>query len=95
MAKKGQKFNEYTTQEKQKIVNSIVKGKKSYREISEEKNIPMGTLAGWVRQYRLNGNMKSKKRGRPKKEKSDKERIKELELENEILKKFQTFLNRQ
>lgn len=56
MAKKGQKFNKYKTEEKQKIVNLIIKKEKTYKKISEEKDIPMGTLAEWVRQYRLNGN---------------------------------------
>ena len=95
MAKKNQKFNKYTEGERLKFTELILKGKKSYKAVSEEYDVPIGTLAVWVKKYREKGNLKTEKQGRPTKAKSDKERIKELELENEILKKFQAFLEQQ
>ena len=95
MAKKGQKFNKYTDKERQKYTKLIVENKKSDDEVSEEYGIPKGTLAVWVKKLRETGTTKAQKQGRPKKQKTDKERIKELELENEILKKFHAFLEQQ
>lgn len=86
MAKKNQKFNKYTDKKREKLTKLIVENKKSYDEVAQEYNVPKGTLAGWVKKYRETGSLKAKKRGRPKKKKTDKDRIKELEMENEILK---------
>lgn len=95
MANLGQKFNKYTEEERLKYTKLILEGKKSYKEISEESGVPQGTLAVWVKKYREKGSLKTEKQGRPTKAKTDKERIKELELENEILKKFHAFLEQQ
>lgn len=94
MAKQGQKFQKYTTKEREKYVKMILEGKGSYDKISKQTGVPRGTLAVWVSKYKETGSLKIKKQGRPRKVMTDKERIKQLELENEILKKFQAFLER-
>ena len=79
MAKKGQKFKKYTDNERQKYIKLIVENKKSYDEVAEKDGVPKGTLAVWVKKYRETGKTKAKKQGRPKKQKTNKERIKELD----------------
>lgn len=92
MAKKNQKFQSYTEEDREKCIKLIDSGKMSYREVSEKYNIPKGTIAGWVKRYREEGTLKTKKRGRPKKQQDKDAQIERLTLENEILKKFQAFL---
>ena len=95
MAKKGQKFNNYTKEQKEEIL------KKYYEEfvpttvLGREYGISEKTIQNWVYQQRqgkdvLTDTRKSRK-GRPKKNPDEidyKERY-------EILKKFQAFLKAQ
>ena len=83
MAKKGQKFNNYTKEFKEKVIKEkLIKGG-SYRYLSKKYNIPEGTIITWVDRYKKDGNqLIERKHGRPKNEEIDyKERY-------EILKKF-------
>ena len=91
MAKKGQKFNSYTDEFKQKILDEKFKGSKSNDQIAHENGLSINTVGTWIRkvkkpeEYPGLGN----KRGRPKESETDwKERY-------HILKKYQVFLKAQ
>lgn len=87
MAKKGQTFNKYTNEFRQKIVYEKIHEGKSYTYLSRKYDIPEGTINTWVYKYNKNDNeLIIKKRGRQKQEEIDyKERY-------EILKKFLDYL---
>lgn len=88
MASKGQKFNKYSDELKQKVLDEYFSGEAGYKSLSEKYGIPVKTIENWVdivrypeRHIRLGG-----KRGRPKESEVDwKERY-------EILKKYRAFL---
>jgi len=86
MASKGQKFKKYSKEQKQKIILEKVEKGVSYSELASRYQVPQGTVITWVHQYRKNGGLVEKQRGRQKNDAIDyKERY-------EILKKFQDFL---
>lgn len=87
MASKGQKFNKYTKELKEKVILEKITKEMSYSYLSRKYNIPEGTIITWVYQYRQNrGEVIEKPRGRQKNETTDyKERY-------EILKKFQAYV---
>ena len=91
MASKGQKFNKYSDELKQKILDEYFSGKAGFKSLSEKYGIPLNTIRNWVdivryphRHMRTGG-----KRGRAKDSEIDwKQRY-------EILKKYQAFLKAQ
>ena len=90
MAKKGTKFKKYTEEFKYQILKEYQKGIGSIR-LGQKYNIPYQTIDTWVSKYKKDGSFKRKKgSGRPKG--SPKSELERLRLENEILKKFQAFL---
>lgn len=92
MAKKGQKFKSID----EELILKIVIGKKSgktYSELSKMYNVPMGSIMTWVKRYNDRGYVIREKKGIKKN--SQNMTIKELRIENEILKKFQAFLKQQ
>lgn len=93
MAKKGQIFNKYTEEQRENITLEYINGKGSYGFIARKYNISWKTLETWVRKFRNKGTLNIELRGRPKS--SHLTEIEKLRLENEILKKFQTFLKEQ
>ncbi len=91
MASKGQKFDKYTDEIKQIVINDIRSGK-SINYISKLYNIPHGTVSNWHQKI-IHPELNSKgKRGRPKEKNLTKEDWKER---YEILKKYQAFLKAQ
>lgn len=93
MAKKGQKFNDYIDEIKEMILEEY-KIKHNIKELSEQYNIPSGTIKTWTSKLNhpdlyLNQGQKC---GRPKKSELTKEDYKER---YEILKKYQAFLKAQ
>ena len=89
MAKKGQKFNNYSTELKLEIVNKYLNGDGSSRSLSKEYNISYKTIENMIYTYKKQGHLNNQKRGRKKEEDIDyKERY-------EILKKYQAFLKAQ
>ena len=91
MAKKGQKFNHYSAEFKEKIKQDYLAGKESKSTIAKKYNISIHTADTWIlkwnnpAKYGPNG----LKKGRPKDSDTDwKERY-------EILKKYQAFLKAQ
>lgn len=100
MATKGQKFKQWTAEEKYKIIKPIIELEKSSQEISRETNINSGMIIRWVHEYEengLDGLTPKKKPGNPlmkyskkkvltKEEQLEYENMK-LRIENELLKK--------
>lgn len=100
MAKKGQKFKQWTAEEKYKIIEPIIKLEKSSNKVTKETGIGNGLITSWVHRYREDGmeGLKNKKKpGNPlskyqnkknltKEEKLEYENMK-LRIENELLKK--------
>lgn len=92
MAKKGQKFKTINEELIFKIVKEKIGGK-SYGYLSKKYKVPYGSICTWVKKYQDKGYVTRDKKGR-KKDPSN-QTIEELRIENEILKKFQAFLNQQ
>ena len=100
MAKKGQKFKQWTAEEKYKIIEPIIKLEKSSNEVTKETGIGNGLITSWVHRYReygMEGLKNKKKPGNPlskyqnkknltKEEQLEYENMK-LRIENELLKK--------
>jgi transposase-like protein len=69
----------------------------TYAEVAEQLGLRKADrIEIWVRQYREEGEAGLKKQGsgRPRKARSDPERIAQLEMENALLKKFHTELRK-
>ena len=93
MASVGQKFQKYSNDTKEMILNDIRKGI-SFLAISKKYNVPKGTIMTWSHKFHrpdLYPNQGQKK-GRPKEKDLTKEDYKER---YEILKKYQAFLKAQ
>ena len=89
MAKKGQKFNKYTPEQRKEIVDKYLSGQGSSRSLSKEYGISHKTIETWIQAYKKDIPLGYQKKGRPKEENIDyKERY-------EILKKFQAFIKAQ
>ena len=94
MASKGQKFNKYTEDTINEVLNELKIGKSSL-QISRERNIPAKTIRTWKLKRILHPELyinQVQKRGRPKELNLTKEDWKER---YEILKKYQAFLKAQ
>ena len=100
MANKGQKYKQWTVDEKYKMIEPLLKMEKGIRVYSRESGINSGLLYSWVKKYRENGmeGLENKKKpGNPlakynnKKNLSKEEQLEyenmKLRIENELLKK--------
>ena len=92
LAKKGQKFQKFTNEERSKIVNEYLTEMCGYKYIAKKYNISWKTVESMVRKYRKTGTSISEHRGRPKEKNLTKEDWKER---YDILKKYRTFLKAQ
>ncbi len=90
MAKKGQKFNKYTTEFRAEVLDKYFSGNYSAKMLSNEYGISEDTIWTWIKAYKKGKPLGMSKRGRPKTddEIDYKERY-------EILKKFQAFVEAQ
>lgn len=98
---KKQSSSHKSVEIKLEAVKEILNNKRSVAEVANELNIHRDTVNRWVNAYKESGekglvNSRShsnlpSKNNRKEVQKLEK-KIKELELENEILKKFQAFL---
>lgn len=100
MASKGQKFKQWTPEEKYKVIEPLLKMEKGAWTYSREIGINSGLLYSWVKKYRekgMEGLVNKKKTGNPlskysskknltKEEQLEYENMK-LRIENEMLKK--------
>ena len=100
MATKGQKFKQWTAEEKYKIIEPLLNMEKGAWTYSKEISINSGLLYAWIKKYRENGmeGLENKKKpGNPLSKYSNKKKLtkqEELEyenmklrIENEMLKK--------
>ena len=100
MASKGQKFKQWTAEEKYKIIEPLLKMEKGTWTYSKEIGINSGLLYAWVKRYRENGMeglTNKKKPGNPLSKYSSKKKLTKeeqleyenmkLRIENELLKK--------
>jgi len=100
MASKGQKYRQWTVDEKFKIIEPILNMDKSSVQITKETGINNGLITAWVHKYREKGleGLKSKKKpGNPLSKYSNKKKLSKeeqleyenmkLRIENELLKK--------
>lgn len=90
MASKGQKFNSYSPELKQEILNKYFNQNQSYSSLALEYSVSKGTIKTWVFKTKNGNKIFLDNRGRPKKEENIdyKERY-------EILKNYQAFLKAQ
>ena len=90
MGTKGQKYNKYSLELKNEIIDKYYSGNYSSRYLAKEYGISYKTIDTMIYRYRHPELVKTGKKGRPKKEEDIdyKERY-------EILKKYQTFLKAQ
>ena len=89
MASKGQKFNKYSNEYKEEILQKYYNGEGSIRSLAKEYDISYRTIGSWITKINHPEKQTGAKRGRPKEENIDyKERY-------EILKKYQAFLKAQ
>ena len=94
MASKGQKFNKYSEETIDIILEKLKIGKSSI-QLSKEYNIPAKTIRTWKRKKIIHPELfinQGCKRGRPKEKDLTKEDYKER---YEIIKKYQAFLKAQ
>ena len=94
MASKGQKFNNYSDNFRNEILQKYISGIPSSR-LEKEYNIPQRTIRNWKRNYISHPELfpgLGKRRGRLKESNLTKEDWKER---YEILKKYQAFLKAQ
>ncbi len=100
MASKGQKYRQWTVDEKFKIIEPILNMNKSSVQITKETGINNGLITAWVHKYRekgLEGLKNKKKPGNPLSKYSNKKKLSKeeqleyenmkLRIENELLKK--------
>ncbi len=87
MARKGQKQEKHNLDRTLLIVNEKINEGKSYKCLSEKYGISTGTIKTWVYQFRKEGSLGTKKRGRrPNEENID------YKEKYEILKGYLEFL---
>jgi transposase-like protein len=92
MASKGQKFNKYSVELKQEIVQKYLDGKGTARSLGKEYGISYKTIDNMIYRYKHPELKTGRKIGRPKEKNLTKEDWKER---YEILKKYQAFLKTQ
>ena len=87
MASKGQKFNKYSIELKNEILNKYLEGKGTTRTLGQEYGISKGTIKTWIHKAKYPELASGLKQGRPRKE----ENI-DYKEKYEILKKYQAFI---
>lgn len=87
MAKKGQKFNKYTVELRQEVVQRYLNGDGSPVVLGKEYGIPYKTIETWIAAYKKQIPIGQRKRGRAK----DNDNI-DYKERYEILKKYRAFI---
>ena len=90
MASKGQKFNKYSIELKNEILNKYLEGKGTTRTLGQEYGISKGTIKTWMHKAKHPELASGLKQGRPRKDE-----IIDYKERYEILKKYQVFLKAQ
>jgi len=90
MAKKGQKYIDYSDDVKDVIVQAYLAGLGSYRGLAKQYNITSWhTIATWVERYRRTGSVESVR------DKKTKQTEINYKVRYEILKNYLAFLNKE
>jgi transposase len=91
---KGMKH--YPVEVKQEAVRLFYDKGKTRAEITKAMRLPSAELVKeWVKQYRMEGELAFKRpKGRPRKKWDEAARIRQLEMENALLKKYHTELRK-
>ena len=71
MAKKGQKFNKYTVEFRQEVVQKYFDGKGSAYSLAREYEISKKTFETWIRAFKKQIPIGQQKKGRQKEENID------------------------
>ena len=87
MASKGQKFNKYSVELKNEILNKYLEGKGTIRTLGQEYGISKGTIKTWIRKSKHIELVSGLKQGRPRKDE-----IIDYKERYEILKKYQALI---
>ncbi len=100
MATKGQKFRQWSAEEKYKIIEPALKLEKSGSVVAKENNLSRGMVGNWIVSFKENGMeglTNKKKPGNPLMKYSSKKKLTKeeqleyenmkLRIENEMLKK--------
>lgn len=100
MASKGQKFKQWTAEEKYEMIKPIIEMEKSISQVTRETGINSGMLCRWVKEFNekgMEGLKVKKKPGNPLSKYSNKKNLTDMEklqyenmklrIENERLKK--------
>ena len=100
MATKGQKFRQWSAEEKYKIIEPAIKLEKSGSVVAKENNLSRGMVGNWIVSFKKNGMeglTNKKKPGNPLMKYSSKKKLAKeeqleyenmkLRIENEMLKK--------
>ena len=87
MASKGQKFNKYSVELKNEILNKYLEGKGTTGTLGQEYGISKGTIKTWIRKSKHIELVSGLKQGRPRKDE-----IIDYKERYEILKKYQAFI---
>ncbi len=61
MAKKGQKFEEYSDDIRQMIINENTNNGTGARSLARKYNIPRGTISTWIYNYKNEGVINKRK----------------------------------
>lgn len=86
-----------TIEQRELVIKKYLEGKEGYKKIAKEVGVPLNTVKTWVRRYKIkNGildrNTKYRKTKKPiesvNKNKEYEKRIKQLEMEVELLRDF-------
>lgn len=87
MERKGQKFDKYEVEFKEKVVKEKLEQVKPFSFSARKYDVPKGTIETWVYQFRHKGSLKKVPKGRPKQD----ENI-DYKEKYEIIKKYLEFL---
>ena len=87
MASKGQKFNKYSIELKNEIINKYLEGKVTTRKLGQEYGISKETIKTWIHKVKHPELASGLKQGRPRKDE-----IIDYKERYEILKKYQAFI---
>ena len=71
MAKKGQKFNKYTPEQRKEILDKYLSGQGSQNSLAKEYGITRNTIKTWISAYKQDIPLGYQKKGKPKEENID------------------------
>jgi len=97
---KGKSRTVYGKRYKLQAVKQVIEDGKRLQEVAKDLGIIETMLSRWIREYKENGEAAFSGHGNPVMNKDFEiskltKRVKQLELENEILKKYEAFLREQ